>query len=177
MAVQIQALLKLFVPLAAAVGAYVLGSSFVAPGLDPSMSRGMVGPATWPKAMLYFAAICAAGLFLQGLLTVRAPPSEAEAQSGPGEYAELRSLGAIGLLLAYGLSIPLLGIAWSTLAFVAAWLVLGGFRRPLTVVLVSTLGTVGILYLFVKLSVMPLDRGVGWVEQATIALYRLLGIY
>jgi hypothetical protein len=54
---------------------------------------------------------------------------------------------------------------------------LGGVRRPLTVVLVATLGTAGVLYLFVKVSVMPLDRGFGWVEQATIALYRLLGIY
>ena len=54
---------------------------------------------------------------------------------------------------------------------------LGRVRRPLTVVLVSTLGTAAILYLFVKVSLMPLDRGQGVFEQATIALYRILGIY
>jgi putative tricarboxylic transport membrane protein len=43
--------------------------------------------------------------------------------------------------------------------------------------LISVLGTIGILYFFVKLSAMPLDRGKGAFEQATVALYRLLGIY
>ena len=56
-------------------------------------------------------------------------------------------------------------------------LVLGGYRRPVAVALVSTIGTLLILYLFVKASAMPLDRGKGIFEQATIVLYRLLGIY
>ena len=74
-------------------------------------------------------------------------------------------------------AIPLIGIAWATPVFIAGWLLLGGVRKPLVVGLVSILGSVGTLYFFVKLSQMPLDRGKGVFEQATVALYRLLGIY
>jgi len=96
----------------------------------------------------------------------------------PGEdYHEGRSIGAIALLVAYGIAIPLVGIAWATPVFIAGWLLLGGVRKPLQVGLISILGTVGVLYFFVKLSLMPLDRGKGVFEQATVALYRLLGIY
>jgi len=140
------------------------------------MARGVVGPATWPKAMLLCAAAAAALLALVRLLeasALRKPPATDDGT----DYHEGRSIGAVALLLGYGIAIPLVGIAWSTPVFIAGWLLLGGIRKPLTVGLVSILGTIGVLYFFVKLSVMPLDRGKGAFEQATVALYRLLGIY
>ena len=177
MAVSARATLGVALPLAAAVGCTVIAFSYLAPGVDlAAMARGVVGPTTWPKAMLLSAAAAGALLALVRLLEVlalRAPRTIEEAE----EYDEPRSLGAIALLVGYGIAIPLVGIAWSTLVFIAGWLLLGGVRRPLVVALVSTLGTVGVLYFFVKLSLMPLDRGKGVFEQATLALYRLLGIF
>ena len=178
MAISLRAAFGIALPLALAAAACVLAARFVAPGVDlAAMTRGVVGPATWPKAMLYCAAVGAGLLTLSRLFEALATSSEqAEAAAGL-EYHEARSLGAIALVLAYGFAIPLLGIAWATLAFIAAWLLLSGVRRPLFVTMVSVLGTAGILYLFVKLSLMPLDRGTGVFEQATVALYRLLRIY
>ena len=173
---RLQSVARLAVPLAAAVAAVVLARAFIAPGVDlEGMARGMAGPGTWPKLMLYGAAACLAVVFLRNLVALRVP-----AASGAGEepaYNEARLLGGMALLVAYGFGITAIGIAWATLAFLPAWLLLSGLRRPLTVTLVSVLGTAGILYLFVKLCLMPLDRGKGVFEEATIALYRLLGIY
>jgi putative tricarboxylic transport membrane protein len=164
-------------PLAAAVVCAVLALRYVAPGVDlAAMARGAIGPATWPKTMLLAAGAAAAMLAVLRLLealSLRGP----RASSPQEDYHEGRSAGAIGLLVAYGVAIPLVGFAWSTLVFLAGWLALGGVRRPRTVALISVLGTLGVLYFFVKLSVMPLDRGKGVFEQATVALYRLLGIY
>ena len=81
------------------------------------------------------------------------------------------------LAVAIGIAIPLVGIAWATPVFIAGWLLLGGVRKPVSVGLISVLGTIGVLYFFVKLSQMPLERGRGVFEQATVALYRVLGIY
>lgn len=166
---------RLALPLAAAAAAVVLARAFIAPGVDlEGMARGMAGPGTWPKLMLYGAAACLAAVFLRNLLALRGVPA------APGEepvYNEARLLGGMALLVAYGFGITAIGIAWATLAFLPAWLLLSGLRRPLTVTLVSVLGTAGILYLFVKLCLMPLDRGKGVFEEATIVLYRLLGIY
>jgi putative tricarboxylic transport membrane protein len=161
------------------VAAVILARYHIAPGVDlDAISRGLASPATWPKTMLYCAAACAAAIFVRTALALRdsAAPASGDESSGAG-YDEAKLLPGIALLLAYGFAITQVGMAWATLAFIAAWLVLSGLRRPLTVVLVSTLGTAGILYLFVKVSLMPLDRGKGAFEQATIVLYRLLGIY
>jgi hypothetical protein len=45
------------------------------------------------------------------------------------------------------------------------------------VVSVAVIGTVALLYTFVKLTTLPLDRGIGVFDSLTVSLYRLLGIY
>ena len=177
MAVTARAILRVGMPLAAAAACVVVALFYVAPGVNfASMARGIVSPVTWPKAMLLAAA--AAGFLLAfvnllELLSLREPSA-----GGPGEdYHEGRSIGAVVLLIAYGIAIPFIGIAWATPAFIAGWLLLGGIRQPAKVGFISVLGTIAILYFFVKLSAMPLDRGRGVFEQASVALYRLLGIY
>ena len=177
MAVSPLAALRVILPLATAVGCVVVALSYVAPGVDfAAMARGVVSPVTWPKFMLLSAAAAAALLALVNLLeslSLREPRAPQEGE----DYHEGRSIGSIALLVAYGIAIPFVGIAWATLAFIAGWLLLGGIRQPVSVGLISILGTIGVLYFFVKLSLMPLDRGKGVFEQATVALYRLLGIY
>ncbi len=176
--------LRLAVPLAGAIAAVVIGTAYIAPGVDlVGMTRGVAGPGSWPKVMLYGAAACAALIFLRNLLAALrgAQPATVPAVDGPAvpdeEYDDFRLAIGTGLIAGYGFAIGYLGMALATMAFIAGWLVLGRLRRPLTVVLVSTIGTAAILYLFVKVSLMPLDRGKGMFEQASIFLYRLLGIY
>ncbi|MGQ0546226.1 MAG: tripartite tricarboxylate transporter TctB family protein [Betaproteobacteria bacterium] len=180
MAIFVRAALGIALPLAIGIGAVALAAAFVAPAADlEGMARGMIGPATWPKAMLYCAgasAVLLAMLRFLSLLAARSSSGELPLDAAAA-YHEGRSLAAIASLLAYGAAIPPIGIAWATPLFIAAWLLLSGLRRPLLIALVSVLGTLGVLYLFVKLSAMPLDRGSGVFEQATVALYRLLGIY
>ena len=177
MAVSARAVLKIALPLAAAASSAWLALFHIAPGVDfTAMARGIVSPVTWPKAMLLAAAAAGMLLGLVNLLELLALRHRGPGQAGE-DYHEPRSIGALALLLAYGIAIPFVGIAWATPVFIAGWLVLGGIRKPLTVGLVSILGTIGLLYFFVKLSLMPLDRGKGAFEQATVALYRLLGIY
>jgi putative tricarboxylic transport membrane protein len=178
MSIKLTAALRLGLPLAAAIAAVVVARQFIAPGVDlEGMSRGLAGPGTWPKIVLYCAAACSLAVFARGLYGLR----EGVAAAAPAEeepaYDDARLLSGMVLLAAYGFGITQLGMAFATLAFIACWLVLSGLRRPLAVALVSTLGTAGILYLFVKLCLMPLDRGKGMFEEATIFLYRLLGIY
>jgi putative tricarboxylic transport membrane protein len=177
MAVAPRAILRVVTPLAAAAACVVVALFHVAPGVNfASMARGVVSPVTWPKAMLLAAAAAGALLALVNLLellSIREPSPAAPRE----DYHEGRSAGAVALLVAYGIAIPFIGIAWATPIFIAGWLLLGDIRKPLTVGLISILGTIGILYFFVKLSAMPLDRGKGVFEQATVALYRLLGIY
>jgi len=177
MAVSPRAILGIVLPLAAAVACAVVALFHVAPGVDfASMARGVVSPVTWPKTMLLAAGAAAALLALVNVLELLSLREPGPPDAGE-EFAEGRSAGAIALVVGYGIAIPFFGIALSTPLFLAGWLLLGDVRKPLTVALVSIFGTAGILYFFVKLSLMPLDRGKGVFEQATLAIYRLLGIF
>jgi putative tricarboxylic transport membrane protein len=173
------ALRRLAFPVAIAAGACILARDFLAPGVDvDGMSRGIVSAVTWPKAMLYCVAACAVLLFCFRLREVVGGKADALAHAtGTTTHHERRAVVGIALVLVYGLAIPGIGFALSTALFIAGWLVLGGVRKPAVIGLTSVVGTVALLYLFVKVSVLPLDRGKGVFEQATVALYRLLGIY
>ncbi|MBI3376050.1 MAG: tripartite tricarboxylate transporter TctB family protein [Betaproteobacteria bacterium] len=172
-------LARLGFPLAVAGGAWLVANRHLAPGVDvEAIKRGIAGPTTWPEVILYCVAACACAMFVRMLFGVIAGARAAEQPQAENDgYDETRLAAGIALLICYGYAISAIGFAWATLLFLLAWMVLGGVRRPVAIVLTSAIGTTALLYLFVKVSSMPLDRGKGVFEQATVALYRVLGIY
>jgi len=139
-----------------------------------------VGPGGWPRAMLIglaiFSAITLAGELLQWRASIRSGSITPAAAKQDGGSQAMAVVG-VGVILAYGFSIPYLGFAVATALFLAVWCLLGQVRSLLTVALVSILGTIVLLYMFVALAKMPLNRGVEPFNSATISLYRLLRIY
>lgn len=164
-------------PLLFAAGAAVM-TRFVTdrPEEAAAMARGIAGPTTWPTLMLYGVVLFALGWAVQRIAIVLRR-SEQAAAAPPTVARGARVWFGIVLVLAYGFSLPILGFAVATVAYIALWLLLGGIRAPLKVTLISVLGTTVFLYFFIKLALMPLDRGVGAIGEFSIALYRLLGIY
>lgn len=188
-----QSLIGLLVPAAFIVLAFVL-VQYVdeQPERTAAMTRGLFGPTAWPTIMLYAVGVFAAGWLIQDLLMalwkfkpfsgagLRQPaggPTASRRMAGPGPGAELRILAGIALIGVYGYLIVTIGFAFATLLFLAGWTVLGGIHRPRLIVLVSTLGTLGLVYLFVKVASMPLSRGEGVFAEWTIALYRYLRVF
>ena len=160
--------------------AVILAAYFIAPGFDgASAGRGGVGPKTWPRVMLIGIACCAAVMLLRELahLFLR-DPYHPEAAVETGEiYDNWKAVVGIAILVVYGVAIPVVGFVLATVAFFAVWLWLGGVRRARTVGLVSLLGTIALLYIFVGVSKMPLNRGIGPFDGLTVSLYSALGIY
>lgn len=172
----------------------------VGPEVDlEAMTRGRFGPAAWPRFMLAAIMLCcvlqfarllwrwlghrrSAALTAAGVevgsaeerhIVVNAP----QAVPPPDEDPIVATV-AIGLIVAYGYLFELAGFVLSTLVFFVAWLLLGGFRkRPLALLLVTVLGTLFNVFLFVKLAGMPLERGHYFFDDITVAIYRVLKIY
>lgn len=169
-------------PLAFAAGAGVL-TRFITdrPEEAAAMARGIAGPTTWPTVMLYGVMLFALAWSVERVAQVL----RRRERGGLGEVAALPAKPAAGariwlgilLVLAYGFSLPLLGFTLATPLYIVLWLWLGGIRSPLQISLLGVLGTTALLYLFVKLALMPLDRGIGWIGEFTVALYRWLQIY
>lgn len=170
-------------PLAFAVGAALL-TRFVTdrPEEAAEMARGIAGPTTWPTLMLSLVALFALAWAVQRVALVlrrrERSPAEAVAVAVPNAVAGgTRVWLGIALVLAYGFGLPWLGFALATLVYIVLWLLLGGIRKPMQIMLISVIGTLVFLYFFVKVALMPLDRGVGAIGEFSVALYRLLGIY
>lgn len=170
----------------AAVPALILIATFLLPRyMLPGSMAAMLpeegpGPTLWPNVMLTLIAICAfVWLVLIVWSEVRAPAAaRAEYVEAPEEvYSHRLAWAGIGIVLIYGVAIQYLGFAFATLAFLAVWCLLGGVRKPLTLVPVAVLGTLVLLWVFVALAQMPLDRGRGAFTAATDELYDVIGIY
>ena len=102
----------------------------------------------------------------------------AEAESAtPVAIARAKLVAGIALILLYALLTPWLGFALATAGFVAAFLVLCGMRSLPAVAANVVIGTIGLLYLFVKVVYLPLPKGDGPFEAVTLVLYRALRLF
>jgi putative tricarboxylic transport membrane protein len=174
-------------PLAFVVGALGLQLRVVeSPEQLAGITRGIVGPATWPVITMWAIALFAALWTLQRIRVVlRAKDDEQAGLSRPNTPSpdalstpfSLLIAVAIVFILLYGYLLAVLGFAASTLLYIVGWCLLGGLRNPVQIGLIGLLGTTTLLYVFVKLATMPLSRGQGVMGEASIALYRLMGIY
>lgn len=147
---------------------------FVAAGRLPVVPvPGQLGPDFWPRLVLV-------GLMgscvLKGLELVRA--GQARTTRAPAPPLSVPKLaGGIAMVLGYTALAPLLGFPLTNFLFLLAFMRLAGTRRPFPLLVIATLGTVGLLYVFVKVVYLPLPKGAGVVEDFTVFLYRLLKIF
>lgn len=147
----------------------LLGSSR---GLDTVSAPGQLGPAFWPRLVLIgLAMACAAKALgdarreVRGGHVTRPPLSRALLVAG------------IAAIVLYVVLTPLLGFPLATALFVVAFMLLCGARSPWSLGANAVLGTVMLLYLFVKLVYLPLPKGAGSLESMTLAIYRALRIF
>lgn len=143
-------------------------------GLDEVAQPGQLGPAFWPRLVLLGLAVsCVAKIVVD--LRLRHRMRHVTDVRPPMSAPKLGA--AAGTLVLYALAIPVLGFALATAAFIAAFMTLAGARSVPGIAATAVLATVAVLYVFVRIVYLPLPKGAGAIENVTIALYRLLGIF
>ena len=142
-------------------------------------ARGL-GPTAWPRFMLTLIAALSVVWIIQELIAWRTG-LRSPAPSGSGEAPDNSAYrqAALGMVLVvgYGWLLPLVGFSLATASFIVAICLLGGLRRALVIGPVSLVGTAALLWVFVGLALMPLDRGQGIFGRFSLAVLRGLGIY
>lgn len=133
---------------------------------------GQLGPDFWPRLGLAGLALASGVRIVQAL---RAPAGRGAAPARPALHAG-RLLGAAACLVLYALLVPLVGFPLATVLFLVGFMQVGGYGRPAAAAAWALAMTLGLLYLFVKVVYLPLPRGQGPFHDATIALYRMLGL-
>lgn len=167
----------------AMVAGTLLMASVVLPGFMFETVRDQpvsgLGPAAWPKTILFALAVFSA-LWLVLELRVLARAGRISRLRAPDEeeaYHYGKAIGGLGLVLAFGWLLPMIGFALSTALFLLIWCLYGGQRNPVVLTLVPIVGTGGLLWMFMGLALMPLSRGVGPFESFSVWLLTLIGIY
>ena len=143
-------------------------------GLDDVAQTGQLGPGFWPRLVLI--GLGAASL-AKLVLDVRSVRRAVDVTVERPAISPPLLVAGIATIVLYVVAAPLLGFALATMLFVAAFMALAGARSAAAIVATSVLSTVVILYVFIKVVYLPLPKGAGAVENVTLALYRLLGIF
>jgi putative tricarboxylic transport membrane protein len=171
--------LRLIMPVACLAGGLVLPSMILDAGRTVR-ARGL-GPTAWPEFMLALIAGLSVIWIIREVVTWRMIQRN-RLVAGPVEPAEAdydyrKAVIGMVLVVGYGWALPLVGFALATAVFIAAICLLGGLRRALVIVPVSVVGTAVLLWVFMGLALMPLDRGEGAFGRFSLAVLRGLGIY
>lgn len=151
---------------------------------------GRLGPDIWPRAILVLmVAVCAVrvvgalrrprsegpgGGLLREVIGDAVPDPEtagAPAQKYPG----LLALG-IALTVAYVFLLGWLGFAVATAAYIAAMIRTGRYRRWRVIVPTAVLGSLGFMFVFMKIVYLSLPIGQPPFAAVSLALMRLMAI-
>jgi putative tricarboxylic transport membrane protein len=137
--------------------------------------EGSLGPGFWPRLALVGLALACLGKAWEEWR--RRSDGAATGGDEPEPISPAKLLGGIALLVIYAALAPPLGFVVATLLFITTFMALAGMRSAAGVALNAVLGTVTLVYVFVKIVYLPLPKGDGSFEAITLAIYRGLGIF
>lgn len=162
-------------------GAVLLGAVYyyyLSTQIAFSTRPGRLGPSFWPQAILILLIITAA---VDCFVEARKAPARAAAyvaraeESGGKRVWWLMALGLVAILAYVNLA-SLVGFPLANALFMLAFMMLGGFKRPIPAALISLIGTVVLVLLFVRIVYVSLPLGLGPFQNLTLWIYYLLGI-
>ncbi len=164
--------------------ALVLGAAFLyhETGSFANAGRpGQLGPDFWPRAVLVLLMIvCALEMVRRALAAPEAPPA-AGARAKPHAEEEARYpwllAGGIAITVAYVPGIEYLGFFLATALYLAAFMLVGRYRRGGIIAASSILGSLAFVFVFMKIVYVSLPLGVGPFRQVSTALLAVLGIH
>lgn len=167
----------------------IAGGLFVYAGNIGSMGSAdrAIGPSFWPRLILGLTmCVCVFELVFRwffdmegmgGLLSQVEQQMDADGSADePAEYNLPQLLVGVGLTLAYVWALPLLGFAVASLIFIALFIWLGTYRKAKVVAAVSVIGTLLLMFIFMKVVYVSLPLGRGPFESVSVFLMGLLGV-
>ena len=140
-------------------------------GLD-AVARGPLGPGFWPRL-----ALCGLALACLAKLVTEWRRDAARERVARPPFSRGKLVSGIGALVLYVVLAPWLGFAIVSALFIAGFMALCGARSIAALTASATIGTISLLYVFVKLVYLPLPKGDGPFEALTLALYRALHLF
>lgn len=143
---------------------------------------GELGPDVWPRAILaLLMVVCALRLFGH-LFGIAAEGAAADASvddsagaDAPRRFPRLLVAGIV-LTILYVLSMGTLGFFVATTLYLALFMLVGRYRRPVVIVVTSLAGSLVFVYVFMKIVYVSLPLGAGPFQQLSVAVLAAMGV-
>lgn len=149
---------------------------FLAGKIDENPMEGQLGPAFWPK-MILILLIVSCGVKILEIIKERKGAKGETTIERPSCEADTPKLAMmIAMVVAAVYFMDIIGFSLVNFLFLLLFMRIAGLRKKLPLFLISGLGTIFLLYLFVKVVYLPLPKGQWFFDDLTIILYRILHI-
>jgi putative tricarboxylic transport membrane protein len=148
----------------------------IAGRIDENPIPGQLGPAFWPRMILLLLMLSCVLKALESFLAFGKGVADVGLSSPPPEVNVPKLVAMIVMVVAVVFFLDILGFALTNFLFLLLFLRIAGLRKKLSLFLVSFLGTIFLLYLFVWVVYLPLPKGEWFFSDLTIFIYRLLHI-
>ncbi len=181
--------LRLLAPyvLVCSIGSFLY---YTAMQIDFQRRSGVLGPDFWPKLILgLLIAVCAyeiirlalakdldtgtAGVLEEITHGVDTAPGP---ETPPPQNQPLRLLAGMAATLAYVALVATTGFFLTTAVYIAAFLIIGGYKKRKVIATMSVGGALLLMFIFMKLVYVSLPIGSGPFADLTILLMKLMGI-
>jgi putative tricarboxylic transport membrane protein len=144
--------------------------------IDENPIPGQLGSAFWPKALLILLMI---SCVIKAVEAYRTAAKEG-AVAAKGKASSTVDPLILSLMIVSVLGVvflmDMIGFILANFLFLVFFMIITGYRRISRIILISALGTIVLLYLFVKVVYIPLPKGQFFFNDLTIFIYRILYI-
>ena len=143
---------------------------------------GRIGPDAWPKFILTLLIATCAFQIARVLLTVRSQRPETshrepvEIEPLAERHPHLAWIG-IALTFAYAYLLPICGFYVSTLIYVALMIYLGRYRRIWSLLLISLVLPLSLMFIFMRVVYISLPLGEGPFKSVSLDLLKVMGVH
>ena len=154
---------------------YVLAGRFVF-----TVRTGNLGPDFWPKLLLGLTMLVClyeiAKVALFHRVKVLEDNGGEEQTEAPKRYNGLLIIGAL-LTVAYVYFVSIAGFILCTFCYLALFMIIGRYRKVWVIAANSIVGTVLLVYIFMKVVYVSLPLGVEPFSAVSLLLLRVMGVH
>jgi hypothetical protein len=140
---------------------------------------GNLGPDFWPKLLLGLTMatclyeIAKTAFFCRG--TAPKNGNDKEKEATPKKYVGLLLIGTV-LTVAYVYFVSILGFILCTFLYIILFIIVGRYRKPWVIAANGIVGTVLVVFTFMKAVYVSLPLGQGPFQQFSLLVLNVLGI-
>ena len=144
--------------------------------MDENPAEGQLGAFFWPKAILILLILSCGFKVLESFKGIGKGVADTGLAGPPPQVQTVKLVAMIVMLLAAVVGMETIGFPLCNFLFLLLFMRIAGLKKKTPLLLISTLGTILLLYIFVKVVYLPLPKGDWFFTDFTIFLYRFLHI-